>query len=106
LLHEFVIFTSTHRINLVKQGVPRRTVYNILNKFLKYGQTKFLPKTGRPFKLSNKDLNQLVKSVNNRSGVSQRKLAKRFKVLVNQLLVEIYVDEHQLLLENVKKFQK
>ncbi len=39
----------------IKQGVPRRTVYNILNKFLKYGQTKFLSKTGRPFKLSNKD---------------------------------------------------
>jgi len=64
----------------MKQGFPRRTIYNIINKYLKYGRTTFFPRTGRPFKLSNKKLNQLVKSVNNRCGVSQRKLARRFGV--------------------------
>ena len=64
----------------MKQGFPRQTIYNIINKYLKYGQTTFLPRTGRPLKLSNRKLNQLVKCVNNRYGVSQRKLAYRFGV--------------------------
>ncbi|CAF1216156.1 unnamed protein product [Rotaria sp. Silwood1] len=64
----------------IKQGVPRRTIYNILQRYLKHGRTKFLPKTGRPLKLSNKEIKQLVKSANNRCGISQRKLAKRYDV--------------------------
>ena len=35
----------------IKQGIARTTIYNILNKYLKYGQTKFLPRDGHPMKL-------------------------------------------------------
>ena len=49
-------------------------VYYILKKYLRYGTTKDLSRSGRPVKLSTKDLNRLVKSVNNRCGLSQRKL--------------------------------
>lgn len=64
----------------VKQHIPRRTIYYILNKFLKYGTTKDQPRSGRPVKLSDKMMNGIIKSVNNRCGVSQRKIARRFHV--------------------------
>ena len=56
----------------------QNTVYYILKKYLRYGTTKDLPRSGRPVKLSTKDLNRLVKSVNNRCTPSQRKLGRRF----------------------------
>ena len=37
-------------------------------------------RSGHPLKLSKKNLNNIVKSVNNRCGLSQRKIAPRFKV--------------------------
>ncbi|CAF5144496.1 unnamed protein product, partial [Rotaria sp. Silwood1] len=48
------------------------------NKSVKttYGITIDRPRSGRPLKLSDKKLKQIVKSVNNRTGVSQRELAK------------------------------
>ena len=64
----------------VKQGIPRRTIYYVLEKYLKYGTAKDQPRCGRPLKLSGRMLKDIVKSVNNRSGVSQRKLARRFHV--------------------------
>ncbi|CAF2108275.1 unnamed protein product, partial [Rotaria magnacalcarata] len=64
----------------VKQNISRRTVYYILNKFLKYGIVNDRPRSCRPVKLSDKVLNNVVKSVNNRTGVSQRKIARRFNV--------------------------
>ena len=60
----------------IKQNIPRRTIYYILNKYLKYGITKNRPRSGRPLKLSDKKLKDIVKSVNNRTDVSQRELAK------------------------------
>ena len=66
--------------HFMEKGILRQTIYNILNKYLKYGQTKFLPRSGRPLELSKGQINQLVKCVNNHCGVSQRKLAKRFHV--------------------------
>ena len=63
-----------------KQNIPQNTVYYILKKYLRYGTTKDLPRNGRPVKLSTKDLNRLVKSVNNRCARSQRKLGRRFRV--------------------------
>ena len=64
----------------IRQGFPRRTIYYILNKYLKYGSTKDFPRSGRPLKLSNKIMKNIVNSVNNRCGVSQRKIARRFRV--------------------------
>ncbi|CAF0730696.1 unnamed protein product [Adineta steineri] len=63
-----------------KQNIPQTTIYNILRKYRQHGTTKYLPKSGRPCKISDKQLHRLVKSVNNRCGVSQRKLGRRFKV--------------------------
>ena len=56
------------------------TVEGILRKYRQHGTTKYLPKSGRPCKISDKQLDSLVKSVNNRCGLSQRKLGRRFKV--------------------------
>ena len=64
----------------IKQGIPRRTIYYVLNKYLKYGTAKDQPRCGHPLKLTGRMLKDMVKSVNNRSGVSQRKLARRFHV--------------------------
>ena len=63
-----------------KQNIPQNTVYCILKTYLRYGTTKDLPRSGRPVKLSTKDLNRLVKSANNRCAPSQRKLGRRFRV--------------------------
>ena len=53
---------------------------NVLKKYLQYGTTKDLSRSGHPLKLSKKNLNNIVKSVNNRCDLSQCKIARRFKV--------------------------
>ena len=58
-----------------KENVPQSTIYYVLKKYLQYGTTKDLSRSGRPFKLSKKNLNNIVKSVNNRCSLSQRKIA-------------------------------
>ena len=63
-----------------KQNVPQSTMYYVLKKYLQYGTTKDLPRNGRPLKLSKKNLNNIVKSLNNRCRLSQRKIARRFKM--------------------------
>ena len=51
-----------------------------MKKYLQYGITKDLSRIARPLKLSKKNLNNIVKSVNNRCGLSQCKIARRIKV--------------------------
>ena len=51
-----------------------------MNKYLRYGTTKDQRRGGRPLKLSDKKLNDIVKSVNNRSDISQLKIGRRFHV--------------------------
>ena len=51
-----------------------------MNKYLKYGTTKDQPRSGLPLKFYDKILKNIVKSVNNRSGVSQRKIGRRYHV--------------------------
>ncbi|CAF3430258.1 unnamed protein product [Rotaria socialis] len=63
-----------------KQNIPPRTIYYVLNKYFKYGTTKDRRRTGRPLKLTTEHIQNLVKSVNNRCGLSQRKMARRFQV--------------------------
>ena len=48
-----------------------------MKKYLQYGTTNDLSRSGRPLKLSKKNLNNIV---NNRCGLSQRQIARRFKV--------------------------
>lgn len=43
----------------VKLGIPRSTVYNILNRFKKRGTVKSKKRTGRPRKLNSHDLREL-----------------------------------------------
>ena len=51
-----------------------------MNEYLSYGTTKDQRRSARPLKLFDKKLNDIVKSVNNRSGISQRKIGRRFHV--------------------------
>jgi transposase len=62
------------------QGIPRRSVYNIIKKYTTHLTTQFLPKSGRPSKISDKQLKALVKAVDNKTGVSLRRLGRRFGV--------------------------
>jgi transposase len=66
--------------HFVKQNIPRQTIYDILKKYKEHGTTNFLPKSGRPSKMSDKKVNELIKKVNNKTGVSQRRLGRRFRV--------------------------
>ena len=59
-----------------KQNVPQSTIYYLLKKYLQYGITKDVSRNGRSLKLSKKNLNNIV---NNRCGLSQRQIARRFK---------------------------
>ena len=63
-----------------KQNISQRTIYNILNKYLKYRTTRDRPRNDRSVKLSNKTLKDIVKSVNSRCGLSQRKIARCVQV--------------------------
>ena len=65
---------------LKKQNIPQSTIYYILKKYLKCETNKDQPRCGRPLKISNKKLNILVKSVNNRCGLSERTTARRLHV--------------------------
>ena len=67
-------------INYFKKQNILQNCLLYLKKYLRYGTTEDLSRSGRPVKLSTKDLNRLVKSVNNRCGLSQRKLGRRFRV--------------------------
>ena len=61
--------------HFVKQGILRQTIYNVLKRYDKREKTNFLPKSGRPSRLSNKDIQALVKSIKNKTGISQHWLA-------------------------------
>ncbi len=81
----FVIFYQNHKTNskkstishFSKTGIPRSTLYRILKKYTKHAKTTFFPKSGRPPKISNRQVQSLVKKVNNKAGISQRKLARQ-----------------------------
>ena len=51
-----------------------------MKKYLQHGTTKDLPQSGQPFKLFDKKINGPVEFVNNQCGLSQRKLARQFRV--------------------------
>ncbi|CAF3287509.1 unnamed protein product [Rotaria socialis] len=54
-------------------------------RYRKHNSTNYLPKTGRPKKISDQELKTLVRLVDNMVGVSQRRLGRRFEL--NQLIV-------------------
>ena len=68
-------------INYFKKcDVPERTIRYILKKYLIYGTTKFLPCKGRPVKINDRLLNELMSTINNKTGLSQRQIARRYNV--------------------------
>ena len=66
----------------VKQRMERRMVYSILQQ---YRITKDLPRFGHTVKLSSRKLGDLVRKINNKSGVSQCYHAWNFKVVQSKI---------------------
>lgn len=62
------------------EGVPRSTVYGVIKRFERGLPCEDKPRTGRPGKLNKKQQQNLKESVENRVGISQRKLALKFKM--------------------------
>ena len=63
-----------------KRDIRERIILYILKKYLTYGTTKFLPRKGRPVKINDRLLNELVSTINNKTGLSQRQIARRYNV--------------------------
>ena len=84
--------------HFVKQGIPRQTIFDVSKRDDERRTTTFLSKLGRPSRLSNKDVQAQVNSVNNKTEISQRRLARRFgvhqsttlRILKNKTIVTIY----------------
>ena len=97
--------------HFVKQRIPRQMIHDILKRYDGRKTTNFLRKSGRPSRLSNKDVQALVKSVNNKTGISQRRLVRRFGVhqsifsrtLKNITTVKIYTRKSTLKYRNVNQ---
>ena len=58
--------------------ITKKTVYNILERLDKRGTVERKSGSGRPPKLTQNELKRLKTLVNNKTGVSQRKLSKKF----------------------------
>ena len=70
-----------HTVNDFKKvTVPVRTIYNTITRYRKHNSTNYLPKTGRPKKISHQELKTLVRLIDNKVGVSQHRLGRRFGV--------------------------
>ena len=71
------IVTVNH---FVDENVPRQTIYNII---LKYDTSDFVgdkPRSGRPRKISSGQRTRLKRLVNHHTGISLRKVARKFDV--------------------------
>ena len=70
-----------HTVNYFKkQNVPVRTIYNIVAKYRQRNSTNYLPKDGRTKRISDQQLQTLVNLLDNKAGVSQCRLGRRFGV--------------------------
>lgn len=66
--------------HFLKENISKSTIYSIIKRKECGKGTQQKPKTGRPRKLTPKQRQNLRKSSINRLGVSQRQLAKKFRV--------------------------
>ena len=64
--------------HFIKTGYARQTVYNTLNKLASGQPINDNKRTGRPISWAYSRNEQLKRLVNNRKGVSQRRLARKF----------------------------
>ena len=71
---------KTTIIYFKKQAFPQSTIYYVLKEYLQYGTAKDLSRSGGPLKLSKENLDNIFKSVNDRCSLSQRNIARQFKV--------------------------
>jgi transposase len=63
-----------------KKGYPQRTIYNTINRLHNGEPIKDKKQTGRPTSWTSTRNNQLKRLINNRKGVSQRRLSRKFGV--------------------------
>jgi transposase len=63
-----------------KEGYPRRTIYSTINRMQNEDSIEDKKKTGRPTSWTSTRKNQLKELTNNRKGVSQRRLGRKFNV--------------------------
>ena len=59
--------------HFAKRGIPHQTIYDVLKRYDERKTANFLPKSDQSSKLSSKDVQVLVKSVNNKTSISQRR---------------------------------
>jgi transposase len=62
------------------EGISESRIYKVIAKFEQYGTYEDRSRTGRPPKMNTKKVKRLRSLVNNKDGVSQRDLARRFDV--------------------------
>ena len=85
-----------HTVNhFKKENIPVRTIYNIITRYRKHNSTNYLPKTGRPKKISDQELKTLVRLIDNKVGVSQHRLGRRFGVNQSTISRNLKKNEHQ-----------
>ncbi len=63
-----------------KQGYCYSTIYRIIQRYSQFKTTKDLPRSGRPRKLSDKQMKTMAFNLNNKSGISHRILSGRYNV--------------------------
>ena len=72
--------TKKSTVNHFKvENIPERTIYSIIQTYLKTRTTQGLPRSGRPQKLDKKLVKRLVNEFNNKDGRSQRVAALKYK---------------------------
>ena len=64
--------------HFVKAGIAQRTVYNTLDRRNKGISTSEAKRPGRPLSFNSSMNSKLKRLVNNRKGVSQNRLARKF----------------------------
>ena len=87
-----------------EQDVPQSTRYYVLKEYLQYGTTKDLSRSDHSLNLS-KNLNNIIKAINNRCGLSQHKIHDDLRCII-QPFCAIFEDEHHYYKKTLKKLQE
>ena len=74
-----------------KEGYKERTIYNTIERVEDEGSLKDNLRTGRPPVLDTHQRKRLKRLVNNRTGVSQRRLGQKFQI--NQTTIQRALDK-------------
>lgn len=71
--------------HFVQEQVPRRSIYRIIQVFEDTGTINDKPRSGRPKKLSAKQLKQMKLLTDQKTGISLRQIARKFDVNVSTI---------------------